>query len=90
MFERAAKYVWEKHPLQPFLFMEADTTPIRPDWLRDITAAYVANGLPFMGADSEYFRHAQRVSRVPGWHQNGGRKAHERHGGLSRQLLWAK
>lgn len=50
VFERAAKHAWQHYPGQPFLFMEADATPVRPDWLKDIAAAYIANGVPFMGA----------------------------------------
>ena len=49
LFKGALEMAETYHPEEPMLWIEADTVPIRPTWLAEITAEYAACGKPFMG-----------------------------------------
>lgn len=48
MFERSA---WRASQIgSPFLFLEPDTCPTRPSWLKELNASYHSHGCKYMGA----------------------------------------
>lgn len=49
MFLQAAKYVKENYGC-PFLWLEPDCVPMKPNWLADISEAYQESPLRYMGA----------------------------------------
>lgn len=63
MFRRAGKHIELGPNPEPWLWLEPDAIPLRPDWLDTIEAEYKTAGKPFMGDRVE-------VADVP-LHQSG-------------------
>jgi len=53
MFAAAIRYV-EDNQLGPFLWMEPDCVPLKPEWLSKLGKQYFAHGKPFMGHVEPY------------------------------------
>lgn len=69
IFRQAAWYMRYHATAQAWLFLEPDAIPLRPDWMEQISAAYMLCGKPFMGALVNDQTHPGSVGLLP--HMSG-------------------
>lgn len=66
IYSTARQGSWASHPdPRPWLWMESDMVPLRPDWIAAIDEAYAKAARPFGGQLGRVLRHNERVRRLP-------------------------